>query len=71
MHNNKSKTPQQNFIKRFETSYGTWVVKHRWWIIAAAVFVVFAAGSGVRFLSFNNDLRIFFSKDNPQLTLTE
>lgn len=48
-----------------------WVIKYRWLIIAVTIVMVAAAGSGMRFLSFINDTRIFFSKDNPQLQSLE
>ena len=55
----------------FEAVLGKWVVKYRWWIIAATIIVVLVASSGVRFLTVNNDTRVFFSKDNPQLQALE
>jgi predicted RND superfamily exporter protein len=55
----------------FESVFGKWVVKHRWWIIIATVLVVFIASSGMRFLTVNNDTRVFFSKENPQLQALE
>ena len=55
----------------FETVFGKWVVKHRWWIIAATIIVVLVASSGMRFLTVNNDTRVFFSEDNPQLQALE
>jgi predicted RND superfamily exporter protein len=55
----------------FETVFGKWVVKHRWWIIAATVIVVLVASSGMRFLTVNNDTRVFFSEENPQLQALE
>ncbi len=51
----------------FEDYFGKWVVNKRWWIIAATIIIAAAAASGVRFMSFTNDNRIFFSGDNPQL----
>lgn len=48
-----------------------WVVKHRWWILTATVLTVIITSSGVRFLVFSNDTRVFFSKDNPQLQALE
>ncbi|MHC4643001.1 MAG: RND family transporter, partial [Planctomycetota bacterium] len=55
----------------FEAAFGKWVVKHRWWIIIATILVVVAASSGMRFLTVNNDTRVFFSEDNPQLQALE
>ena len=52
-------------------SLGFWIIKYRWWIIAATIAMVAFTGSGLRFLSFNMDNRIFFSEDNPQLQALE
>lgn len=48
-------------------SVAEWVVRRRWWVIAASVLVVLAAASGSRFITFTDDYRVFFSKDNPDL----
>ncbi|MFC1886656.1 RND family transporter [Thermodesulfobacteriota bacterium] len=56
---------------RFESVFGHFVVNRRWWIIVATVLIVVAAASGVRFLTFNNDTRVFFSEKNPQLQALE
>ncbi len=55
----------------FETKFGKWVVKRRWSLLAASVLIVAVAASGTRFLTFNNDLRVFFSEENPQLQALE
>lgn len=47
------------------------IVRRRWWIIAACVLSVFAAGSGIRFIEFSNNYRVFFSQENPQLQAFE
>jgi len=47
------------------------VLTRRWLIVLSAVIVIGAAVSGVRFLSFSNDYRMFFSEDNPQLQAFE
>lgn len=47
--------------------YAEWVVKWRWLLIITSVISVLAFSSGGRLLAFNNDYRIFFSPDNPQL----
>jgi hypothetical protein len=51
----------------FEDFFGKWVVKNRWWIIAATIIIAAIASGGVWFTSFTNDNRIFFSGENPQL----
>ena len=53
------------------SSYGQWVIQYRWWIVLFTLLTVGAAGSGVRFLTFTTDYRVFFSKDNPQLRAFE
>ncbi len=58
-------------MDRFETGFGKWVVKYRWLIIVVTILAVFGAGSGMRFLTFNNDSRVFFSEQNPQLQALE
>ncbi len=47
------------------------VIRFRWWIIFSTLVLVFAAASGVRFLGFSTDYRVFFSEDNPQLVAFE
>ncbi len=50
---------------------GPWVIYYRWWIIATLMLLVIIIGSGVRLLVINNDMRVFFSEQNPQLTALE
>ncbi len=66
-----SSQTRELFINRFEANLGYWVIKNRWWIIMATILVVFCTGSGIRFLTFNPDLRVFFSMENPQLQALE
>jgi predicted RND superfamily exporter protein len=54
-----------------ENALGKWTVSHRWWIIIFTTIAALTAGSGIRFLTFNNDLRVFFSEENPQLQALE
>lgn len=56
---------------RFEAAFGKWVVKYRWWLIIATILAVFAAASGTHRLTSNNDTRVFFSEENPQLQALE
>lgn len=58
-------------MEKFETTFGHWVLKYRWWIIFVSLIMVGLAGSGVQYLAFTNNYRIFFSEDNPELLAFE
>jgi uncharacterized protein len=47
--------------------FGEWVIKYRWLVILASVIITMIAGYGGQYLGFNNDYRVFFSDENPQL----
>ncbi|WP_086933922.1 efflux RND transporter permease subunit [Agarilytica rhodophyticola] len=57
--------------KEWAARYADWVIRWRWLVLLAAVVTVIMAASGGRFIEFNNDYRVFFSKDNPQLQAFE
>ena len=60
----------KNNMTKFEqkvVSYANWVIKYRWVAIITTLIVVAIAGSGARFIQFDNDYQIFFGEDNPQL----
>jgi len=48
-----------------ESHLGTWVVRYRWWIIAAMVPMICLAAAGIRDLRIGNDTRVFFGEQNP------
>ncbi len=52
-------------------SYARLVIRWRWLVIAASIGLLLLVGSGMRFLEFQNDYRMFFSEENPQLTAFE
>lgn len=54
-----------------DSRFARWVVDNRWLLLAVAVIVAVLAGSGARNLAFDNDYRVFFSDDNPQLQAFE
>jgi predicted RND superfamily exporter protein len=56
---------------KLERFFGNMVVRRRWLIIAAAIVMLVAAGSGLSRLTLSNDLRVFFSEKNPQLQALE
>ena len=58
-------------MNRLEEWLSHAVVKQRLIIIIALLFIAALAGSGIRFLTFSNDSRMFFSKENPQLQALE
>ena len=58
-------------MNHFEVAYSNWVIKYRWWLIASTLITVLLTASGMRFLTFDNDLRVFFSEKNPQLLALE
>jgi predicted RND superfamily exporter protein len=58
-------------MHKFEMLFGKWVVKQRWWLIAATILFTLISAAGTRRLELNNDSRIFFSKENPQLQALE
>ena len=47
--------------------FGLAVIKYRWIVILASVLITIIASYGGQYLGFNNDYRVFFSDDNPQL----
>lgn len=51
--------------------YATWIVRYRWVVIALSVIATVALAVGGKNLSFTNDYRVFFSKENPQLLAFE
>ncbi len=50
---------------------GKWIVRFRLPIILATLIIVALSGSGMRFLKFTTDYRVFFSPDNPHLKAFE
>ncbi len=47
------------------------IIRLRYLSIAATLLIVAVLGSGVRFIEFTNDYRVFFGADNPQLAAFE
>jgi predicted RND superfamily exporter protein len=50
---------------------GTIVVKYRWLLVFTFICFALFAASGMRFLTFSNDSRMFLSRENPQLLALE
>ncbi len=51
--------------------YARWILRWRWLVIVLSFLSVAVLASGGRFLTLTNDYRVFFSKENPQLTAFE
>jgi predicted RND superfamily exporter protein len=58
-------------MTQFGARIGQWTIRYSWRVILIMLLLIAAAGSGIRQLEFNNDLRVFFSKENPQLQALE
>ena len=58
-------------MEKLEISLAHWIIKYRWLLMSICIVITAVAGSGMRYLTFNNDLRVFFSKENPQLQALE
>ena len=52
-------------------AFAQWVIRWRWLVLIGSIAVAVIAGSGAARLAFNNDYRIFFSEDNPELLAFE
>jgi uncharacterized protein len=52
-------------------AYAQWVVRRRWLVAGLSIMLALGLASGMRFLSFSTDYRVFFSAQNPQLTAFE
>ncbi len=58
-------------MKKIQDSLGNWVILYRWPIIVLTILFVCFAGFGGQYLQLNNDTRVFFSEQNPQLLTLE
>ncbi|MBL4902400.1 MMPL family transporter [Desulfocapsa sp. AH-315-G09] len=58
-------------MQRVEYWIGNVVIKYRWLFIFALLSFAIISASGMQFLTFSNDSRMFFSKENPQLQALE
>ncbi|MBW2328962.1 MAG: MMPL family transporter, partial [Deltaproteobacteria bacterium] len=54
-----------------ENRIGIIVVKYRWLLVPTLICLALLAASGMRFLTFSNDSRMFLSSENPQLQALE
>lgn len=54
-------------MDRLERWLGQWVVRNRWLVIVVSLLILCQIAWGMRYLTLNNDARVYFSKENPQL----
>ena len=54
-------------VKKFAES----ILRFKWIVVLLSILAVLGMGYGAQFLSFTNDYRVFFSKENPQLLAFE
>lgn len=52
-------------------NYAEWIMHYRWVVLIVSILSMLLLASGGRFLKFDNDYRIFFDGDNPQLVAFE
>jgi len=48
-------------------NYARWITHHPIWVMCISLLILTGASIGIGQLSFKSDLRIYFSKDNPQI----
>jgi len=58
-------------MKDFENALGSWVIRHRLWIIVATLLITIVSVMGASHLSLITNYRVFFSAENPQLLAFE
>lgn len=58
-------------MTHFSTSLITRTLAHRWLVIVVSVALFLLSSMGLSRLTIDSDLRVFFSKDNPQLLQLE
>ena len=52
-------------------AYAESILRFKWIVVLLSILAVLGMGYGAQFLSFTNDYRVFFSKENPQLLAFE
>lgn len=55
----------------FGQSLGEWVVRWRWLVLLTCLAITVGVATGASRLSFANNYRVFFSKENPELKALE
>lgn len=57
--------------ENFGSKLGSFVVRWRWTILLSTILIAVIGASGLQYAGFNNDYRVFFRDDNPQLVTNE
>ncbi len=52
---------------KFSSWLGIYVTSHPWWTILLSLLVISALSTGIIKIDFDNDYRVYFGKENPQL----
>ena len=63
----KPDQPNPSFVQKLAQG----IIRRRWTVLIVSLLVTLAAGFGASKLQLRNDYRIFFSKENPQLSAYE
>ncbi len=63
--------PVKTRVDRFAVHLTETVLRFRWAVLAGTVLMAIAIASQAQYLSFGNNYRVFFSKENPELTAFE
>ena len=58
-------------MSRQNGSYGEFILKYRFFVLGLITAITLLAAAGTQFLYFDNDYRVFFGKENPQLKAFE
>ena len=66
-----STSPENGNGNGYASAFAEWVIRWRWLVLIGSIAVAMIAGSGGERLVFNNDYRVFFAEDNPELLAFE
>ena len=55
----------------FIVSYVRWILRWRWPVLIACLLAAAIAASGLRYLGFTSDFRVYFGPKNPELLAYE
>ena len=58
-------------MSRQNGSYGELILKYRFFVLGLITAITILFSAGAQFLYFDNDYRVFFGKENPQLKAFE